>query len=157
MKKLIFSFIVMLSFSLSGIAQPEHDMGPRVPERIRQLEKIKLIETLEMNEETTLKFFARRTEFEKGIEKLHNEIGKKLEKLEKRVNDETSAESDIIILLDQISELQQQVENNKAKFLKSLEDILSTRQIAKLVLFERNFREELRRAIFKDKRQRNRK
>ena len=57
-----FIFLIMIFSSLSE-AQPEkhkHMFGPS--DKIRELEKIKLIEILDLDEETTLKFFARRNE-----------------------------------------------------------------------------------------------
>ncbi len=54
--------------------------------------------------------------------------------------------------IEELNLMHQKLVENKTNFIKSLNDILSYEQIAKLVLFERKFREELRRAIFKDRR-----
>ena len=69
------TFIVILSFisflSIEAFAQFEEGPPPhKMREKILQLEKIKLIEALQMDEETTLRFFARRSETEKSIDGL---------------------------------------------------------------------------------------
>ena len=52
MKKLFLLLIVITVVSVTLTAQRKHDRQHKVPDKIMQLEKIKLIETLEMDEET---------------------------------------------------------------------------------------------------------
>jgi len=152
MKKLVplLIFIVLVSTTLN--AQRNQDRKHKVPERIMQLEKIKLIETLEMDEETTLKFFARKSESDREVEEIQKAIDEKLVMMEQLVNSDNSLDEEYRTGLDELNFMHQKLVENKTKFIKSLSDILSYEQIAKLVLFERKFREELRRAIFKDRR-----
>ena len=56
--------------------------GPR--EKIEQLEKIKLIEALDMDEQTTLKFFARRNESRSRIDKLNDSLDTITDNLESK-------------------------------------------------------------------------
>jgi hypothetical protein len=152
MKKLVplLIFIVLVSTTLN--AQRNQDRKHQVPERIMQLEKIKLIETLEMDEETTLIFFARKSESDREMEKIQKAMDEKLDIMEQLVNKDNVQDEGIKDAIDELNLMHQKLVENKTNFIKSLSDILSYEQIAKLVLFERKFREELRRAIFKDRR-----
>jgi len=151
MKNLIPLLIIIALFSTTINAQRNQDRKHKVPERIMQLEKIKLIETLEMDEETTLKFFARKSQSDREVEEIQKDIDKKLDTMEQLVYSDNSLDEEFRTGLDELNFMHQKLVENKANFLKSLNDILSYKQIAKLVLFERKFREELRRAIFKDR------
>jgi len=151
MKNLIPLLIIIALFSTTINAQRNQDRKHKVPERIMQLEKIKLIETLEMDEETTLKFFARKSRSDREVEEIQKDIDKKLDTMEQLVNSDNSLDEEFRTGLDELNFMHQKLVENKKNFLKSLNDILSYKQIAKLVLFERKFREELRRAIFKDR------
>ncbi len=152
MKKSIILLIIIVLVSTTINAQRNQDRKHKVPERIMQLEKIKLIETLEMDEETTLKFFARKSESDREVEEIQKAIDEKLDMMEQLVNSDNSLDEEFRTGLDELNFMHQKLVDNKTNFIKSLSDILSYEQIAKLVLFERKFREELRRAIFKDRR-----
>ena len=155
MKKLILLVIIIVSVSVTLNAQRKQDRKHQVPDKIEQLEKIKLIETLEMDEETTLRFFSRRSEFEREMNKIHKAIDEKLDKMEKMVNSDNVQDEELKAAIEELNLMHQKLDKNKADFINSLTDILSYKQIAKMVLFERKFREELRRALFKDKRKKN--
>jgi hypothetical protein len=152
MKKLITLSIIIVLVSTTINAQRNQDRKHKVPERIMQLEKIKLIETLEMDEETTLKFFARKSESDRVVEEIHKVIDEKLDRMQQLVNSDNVQDEKLRAAIDELNLMHQKSVENKTNFIKSLSDILSYAQIAKLVLFERKFREELRRAIFKDRR-----
>ncbi|MEE9448488.1 MAG: hypothetical protein V3V72_00430 [Ignavibacteriaceae bacterium] len=155
MKKLFLLLIIIVSVSVTLNAQRKQDRKHQVPDKIEQLEKIKLIETLEMDEETTLRFFSRRSEFEREMDKIHKAIDEKLDKMEKMVNSDNVQDEELKAAIEELNLMHQKLDKNKADFINSLTDILSYKQIAKMVLFERKFREELRRALFKDKRKKN--
>jgi len=155
MKKLILLLIIIVSVSVTLTAQRKHDRKHQVPDKIAQLEKIKLIETLEMDEETTLRFFSRRSEIEREMEEIHKAINEKLDKMEQMVNSDNVQYEELKAAIEELNLMHQKLDKNKTDFINSLNEILSYEQIAKMILFERKFREELRRAIFKDKRKKN--
>ena len=155
MKKLFLLLIVITVVSVTLTAQRKHDRQHQVPDKILQLEKIKLIEILEMDEETTLKFFSRRSEFEREMDGIHKAINEKLDEMEQMVNSDNVRDEELKAAIEDLNLKHQKLDNMKADFINSLDDILSYEQIAKMILFERRFKEELRKAIFKDKRMRN--
>jgi hypothetical protein len=147
--------LTIATFSVLTFGQEGHFRPGRTPDRIAQLEKIKLIETLGMDEETTLRFFSRRTASQNLIDELEIKIDNQLDLLDSLVNLNTKTDNEKYkSVIAEINNLHQQIVNEKETFINSLSDILNYKQIAKLVVFERRFREELRDAIFKDRKKR---
>jgi hypothetical protein len=151
---LTISFIIiasMQSFSQMGDGPPRH-----MREKLDQLEKIKLIEALEMDEETTLRFFSRRNEHRMKMDELSkraDEIIKQMEVILK--SEKIYIEEELKSMIVEANSIHKQIVQSKSDFISSLDDILTTEQIAKLIIFERRFKDELRRAMFKGRKFRN--
>jgi len=146
--------ILISSFVFSGLlySQREKWRDEEMRGKFEQLEKIKLIEALEMNEETTLRFFARKTEHQKQQEEIQQNIDKKIDALEIIFKSGRVATIDELKSnINEINTLRSELEKNRTDFINSLSDILSYDQIAKLIIFERNFRDQIRQLIMKDR------
>ena len=157
MKFLIFTVSLMMVFSIQSLSQM-HDRPPQhMRDKVNQLEKIKLIEVLEMDEETTLRFFSRRNEHQVKIDELAkrtDEIITQMEVIFKAGRVYTEAELKSLIV--EANTIHSEIVQTKSDFINSLDDILTTDQIAKLIIFERRFKDELKRAMFKGRKYRNR-
>ena len=152
MRTTYFILMMLLIFSSSVFSQREKWRDDEMREKFEQLEKIKLIETLEMNEETTLRFFARKSEHQKQQDELQDRIREKIDNLEVIFKSGRVATVDELKKnINEINALQSELEKNRTDFINSLSDILSYEQIAKLLIFERKFRDEIRRLIIKDR------
>jgi len=133
--------------------------GPKdkeAAEKIFQLEKIKLIEVLEMDEETAIRFFARRSEFKKATDEIQNKIEEIIKNLE--VVDKAGkvyTENELITYINDFNNLNLQMSQRRTEFINSLNDILTYDQIRRLIVFERKFKDELRRALFKERKRFN--
>jgi len=115
--------------------------------KIEQLEKIKLIEELNLSEDVAIKFFARRNSNkleQKELMKTRNELYKKLNKL---VGEEKH--SDYKKTIDEIMNVEEGMLQKRKDFIYSLDDILTQKQIAQLILFEYRFRKEMRHQFIK--------
>ncbi len=145
--KMNFSLLLVLALSPAVIfAQGMRDhKGPRG--KIEQLEKIKLIEALDMDEQTTLKFFARRNEMRDRVDKLNDSLDTISDDLENKFsnNDESGYKE----LVSKYLSVQKQIGSEHNKFISSLYDILTNEQVAKLIVFEKRFREEIRHILFR--------
>jgi len=140
---LLFIFILLPA---AVLAQGMRDhKGPR--EKIEQLEKIKLIEALDMNEETTLKFFARRNEMRDRTDKLNDSLDVIINNLEAKFSNKD--ESGYKELVNKYLSVQKQIATEHNQFIGSLYDILTNEQVAKLIVFEKRFREEIRHILFR--------
>ncbi len=149
MKKFIFS--ILLLPLIGGLCYPQgRGDHHKIREKIEQLEKIKLIETLKMDEPTTLKFFARRSEFRDKMKALMDKEDDLLDKLDNAVNSSKEKDNSFYLnMIDQYFDLDQKTFDAKKSFITSLSDILTREQIAKLLVFQKKFREEVRDILFK--------
>lgn len=155
MKNIIYILGFLTFISLQTFAQfedrPPHHMR-EMRAKILQLEKIKLIEALHMNEETTLRFFARRSETESAIDSMRENLDNKLDEIDKIISgDNKPDDKKLESLIREVSGIRLKIEQKRVDFVKSLDDILTTKQIAKFVVFEKKFREELAKSLMKDR------
>ena len=158
MKKLILLITAVLFIGGPAAAQqmPPGDMGPggdRGPDKkIEELEKIKLIDALNMDETTTLKFFARRNKFRNEMKEMASDGDNILKKINTELDKGKEADqASLKSLITQYSEIQVKMVKKRGEFINSLSDILSTDQIAKMLVFEKKFRDEIRRALFHER------
>jgi len=154
-KNWILSLSVILFFSCFTFAQRDRKDEPR--EKIEALEKIKLLEVLDMNEETAIKFFARRNEHQQKMKELFDELDSKRDKIKDKVSSaKDDNDPELKKLTDSYFLTHQKIDEEKERFFNSLHDILTYKQIAELALFERQFREEIRDVLYpKKKRMKN--
>jgi hypothetical protein len=118
-------------------------------EKLEQLEKIKLIESLDMDEDTSIRFFARRNESKREIQELEKKTDDIIFELEKSFNREDKSQDEKQkLLISEMLKNRESIEIKRNQFVNSLDDILSTEQIAKLIVFEKRFRDEIRNVLF---------
>ncbi len=146
MKMTLSLLLILMLIPALFFAQDRRDRkGPR--ERIEQLEKLKLIEALDMDEQTTLKFFARRNELHGKVDKLNDSLDTITDNLETKFSN--GDDSGYKELVNKYLSIEKQVASERTQFINSLYDILTTEQVAKLIVFEKRFREEIRHLLFK--------
>jgi hypothetical protein len=146
-----FILIIISVFFLIGVSYSQHigEKHKEIREKIEQLEKIKLIETLKMDEQTTLKFFARRVKFMDKIKELNDSQDDLIEKLDDAAESKDKDDAYYKSMVDKYFDLEQKMFEEKKSFMNSLIDILSEEQIAKLIVFQKKFRDEIRDILFK--------
>lgn len=154
MKIYLISILMFAMILFSEIFAQPHHMGNRrgkAREKIDQLEKIKLIETLNMDEEVSLKFFAKRNEFrERGkrlndkIDSLSHFIGEKTVAAEGKTRDAEWEK-----LIEEFISAEKKLQNNKLEFLTAIQKILSPQQVAEFLAFERRFRDEVQEILLR--------
>jgi Spy/CpxP family protein refolding chaperone len=131
-----------------GWGQDKHSF-----ERIQQLMKMRMIETLDLKEEQSVRFIARFNEHEKRRHELMKLKGEGLDRLEKLVK-ESGDEREMDKTFPEALAIDSRMIEERAKFFNSLSDILTVTQRAKLLLFERKFERELRDAVRETQRRR---
>ncbi len=116
--------------------------------KISELEKIKLIEELQLDEETTLRFFSRRNLHQETQKKIKSKrdsmltiLNRKIEKDDNKINYQNE--------IDEILFIDKKLLDERVKFFNSLSDIFSNKQIAQLLVFEKKFRSEIRKQILR--------
>ncbi len=150
MKKIIFLIISITLLPWMIYSQNRDEHHKEIRDKIEQLEKIKLLETLKMDEQTTLKFFARRTGFRDNLKNLMDKEDNLLDKMDEFIkSSKDKSNSQYQEMIDQYFDLEQKICDAKKSFISSLTDILTQEQIAKLLVFQKKFREEVREILFK--------
>ncbi len=163
MKKAVLLIFMLFILHTTSEAQ----MGDRPPDgpdsnqhngmkKIEQLEKIKLIETLDMDEQTTLKFFARKNEHNNKMKQLMDESRQQLDAIDDKLKEKPVNEKELNSMIDKYFTYENEIGKERQAFIRSVSDILTVTQIAKLVVFEKKFRDEIRDILFKTRMDRRR-
>lgn len=152
MNKLFITLLTVILLASISFPQKMKEKGMKNRDKLEQLEKIKLIEALDLNEESSIRFFARRNDSKKEIQELERKSENLISELEKTFNSESKNQNENQkILISEILKTRESIELKRNQFLNSLNDILSIEQIGKLIVFEKKFRDEIRNVLF-DKR-----
>ncbi|MGD1044657.1 MAG: hypothetical protein ABR936_04905 [Bacteroidota bacterium] len=148
---IVFIFTLVISLNLSAQDQlPER--GPAA-ERIEQFKKVRLMEVVKMDEETSIRFFVRYNKYVetlRTIQKDHNTLIDQLQMLSRS----SANNADIERAIKDIGMCEEKIAETRSKFLEELKDVISIKQVAEYVVFERNFNKNLReimRDIAKDR------
>lgn len=145
--KRILPIILLVSQSIFSQGFLHDDFGPFPGGKIAELEKIKLIETLNLDEETTLKFFSRRNLHQNQMKIIMREKDSLLTQLSSLIKSESKADYESMI--GEIFKIENKLIIERQNFIKSLHDIFSSEQVAMLLVFERRFRSEIRKELLK--------
>jgi hypothetical protein len=152
MKAVNLIVLTVLFFSTNLFAQKGKWQDEEMRAKFEELENIKLIETLKMDEETTLRFFSRKTEHKSQQDEIQKQIRTSIENLDVILKSGRAVTTEELkSKIDEINNLEFQLEKNKMEFLNSLTDILSYEQIAELIIFEKRFRNEVRKLLMRDR------
>jgi Spy/CpxP family protein refolding chaperone len=153
MNKLIavVSFVLIAAFVIHAQDVRHPDQGAM--KKIEELEKVKLIETLGMDEQTTLKFFTRRTKYREEQSQLIRSSLNLIDQMSDltKKNDGKNDE-ELKKMIEQYQDLESKILKKKLEFYNSLNDILTYKQIAKVMVFERKFKDEIRAALMQERR-----
>jgi hypothetical protein len=151
MKKI--HLIILLLMILTPLIYTQEREDYKRKNKIEQLERLKMIEVLDLDEETSIRFFSRRNEHQKEIEEMEkksSDLFYQLEKILKSGKNDAEVEQKKIIT--DLMDNREKIELKRKQFILSLSDILTTGQISKYVLFEKRFREELRKILLEKRR-----
>jgi len=153
MKAVSIIVLIVLFFSPNLFSQKGKWQDEEMRAKFEELENIKLIETLQMDEETTLRFFARKSEHKLQQYEIQEKIKSNIDDLDVLLKSgRAMTTEELKSKIDEINNLELQIDKNKVEFLNSLSDILSYEQIAEMIIFEKRFRNEVRKLLMRDRR-----
>ena len=150
MKRIILFANIIALILLSNIYAQRpggSDDWGRMGGKIEQLEKIKIIEELNLDEETTLKFFVKRNNHRESQKQLLEKRDLLFKNLTENFNSDENV--DYKNELAKIFAIEKEMLVQKEKFYKSLSKIFSDKQLVQLSIFEFNFRNEVRHQFIK--------
>ncbi len=154
MKKIatIFLLLSFFAFVQSSLAQRrEGRMGGRQGEhqpfeRLESFKKIRMMEALHLDENTSIKFFARYDKHEDRMREIEAERNGMVEQLDSLSRNDAGDEA-YNIVFDQFTAIDKKIARERIDFLASLKEVLTDKQIAQFIVFERNFMRDLRRIV----------
>jgi len=150
MKK-IFTFLLIILLLCGLVNAQQHQKNNRnlkPLQKIEQLEKAKIIEALNLNEETAVRLFARRNESRQKVGDTNKQREELLKDLEKNLKDGVKmSDAEYKERVNNIIALDASMIKERDNFYRSLGDLISPQQIAKLIVFENNFRKEIRKSL----------
>jgi DNA repair exonuclease SbcCD ATPase subunit len=152
MKLIRYSLAMLVIFSASSLAQPGPGKGPgpmreRIRERIKTIKIWRLTEAVELTSEQSEKFFPIYNEFQDAMENLEKEKQETLRRLESMTDDPETSDKDIKGLITEIGEFDRRSAELQKGFFDNVSDVISTRQLGKLLVFEENFKRRLQEVI----------
>ncbi len=126
-------------------------------ERVESLKKVRLMEALKLDENQSVKVFARYNKHRELMRSIEGEAGTLIEKLEGQI-EANAPDAEYKQTLSALLDVDRKKHDARAKYIGELQDVLTPKQIAEYMVFERNFARDLRQAIHdvKSEKQKNR-
>lgn len=146
--------VFLIMFATGLLAQDPLPMRGPAAERLEQFKKIRLMEELKLDEQTSIKFFARYNKHQEELRELNqkrNDLIDELQVLRRR----NASDADFRRVLDELKGLADPAVEARVKFFDDIAGILTPKQMAEYVIFERNFIQNLR-EIMRDMQQQRR-
>jgi hypothetical protein len=142
--RLILAFVLVLAFGNPFLfAQEEHQRPDPGAERIEQFKKIRLMDALKMDEETSIRFFSRYNKHSTAMRDIGKNRNDRIDQLQKLIHTDASDE-DINKAITDITVLDGKMMDERSRFMTELREVLTVKQLGKYVVFERNFNQNLR-------------
>lgn len=149
-------FLVFAVMFLPVVLSAQDQLPMRGPgaERVEQFKKMRLMEELKLDEATSIKFFARYNSHQQELRALNmkrNDIIDELQGLRRR----NASDAEYEKTLAELKALADPAVELRVKFFNEISEVLSPKQVAEYVIFERNFVQNLR-EIMRDMQQQRR-
>jgi len=131
------------------IAQPREEMKGRFGrpmERLDRYKKIRMVEALNLDETTGIKLVNRYSKHREQMKDLDTDRAQLVEKLE-TLSQTNTGDAEYQKVFTELYELEKKFAEARKKYLEELKEILSNKQIAEYVIFERDFMKDVRNVV----------
>ena len=139
--KIVVALVVVCCTGLSYAQNRPNQF--RGQQRVEQFKKLRMIEALKLDEDTSVRFFAKYNKHEdvmREINKQRDDLIDQLQEVRKSNSDGAGMEK----IFTDLGVLDIKQAEERHRFLDDMKTALSTQQIADFVIFERNFARNLR-------------
>lgn len=126
-----------------AMSQDQRPMRGPGGERVEQLKKLRMQEALALDEETSIRFFARYNEHQDELRSVGKKRADLIDDLQSLVK-KNAPESEVDAKLKEVVKAEREAIEVRQRFVEKLGDILTKHQIARYVVFERSFNQDLR-------------
>lgn len=144
MRKPIIAFVLAVITAGLLQAQPPEGMGNRRPmERLERFKKIRMVEALNLDEETGVKLVSRYSKHRERMKELESERSGVVEALEELVRS-NAGDGEYQKQFAELIETEKKIADARKRFMDELKEVLTTKQIAQYIIFERDFMKDVR-------------
>lgn len=143
MKYYLHFLLIGLVLPLAALSQPRERMKQRPMERLELYKQVRMLEAMKLDEQQGSKLVARYHKHRGAMKELEQERAKILDKLEAQVQSDAS-DVDYQKTFNELIDIEKKMIDARLKYLTELKDILTTKQIAEYVIFERSFARDIR-------------
>lgn len=140
------AFILLFLLVATMEAQDPRPLRGPGGQRVEQLKKLRMQEALALDEETSVRFFARYNGFQDELRALGKKRADVIDDLESLIR-KNAPEGEVGAKLKEILKMEAEVIDVRVKFVEKLTDLLTVQQTARYVVFERNFNQDLRELV----------
>jgi len=142
MKTFLKRFLIVFPVFCSAASGQEMPIGGPARERIEQFKKIRLMEMLKLDEETSIKFFARYNKHQDQLREITTKRDGLVDQLA-ALRKANAADAEYEKVFKEIQSAESRIIEERSKFLQDLKSVISTKQVAEYIVFERNFNRQL--------------
>jgi hypothetical protein len=136
--------LLFAAISSPGIAQENPPQGQgRALERVEQFKKIRLMEVLNLDEQNSIKFFARYNKHQELLRDLRKQQVQALGQVQ-ALRKSKAADSEYDKMVDELLTLEGQINEAKSKYVAELKGVLTSKQLVEYLVFEARFQQNLR-------------
>jgi len=129
---------------IAGTAVAQNPMGPgRGGQRIEQFRKLRMIEALKLDEQTSVRFFAKYNQHEEAVRQINQERDGLLDQIN-GLRKEDAADAEVNKVIQKFVALDQKLSDERTRYIEDIRSVLTTKQLADLFLFERGFARNVR-------------
>jgi|GEM_PF-3386464 len=151
---LLICLLPFFSYAQNRGGRGNDEQREKDKQKIDNLERIKLIDILNLDENTLVKFFAVKKDYEQKSFKLWDERKKIIDVIEadlksgKKMTDEY-----VSAKIKRMSDCRKESDKLRQEYLKTIKKYLTAEKMAKYLVFEVRFQEEIMRGGWKDDKQ----
>ena len=151
MRRIISSVLTLTLVLIMGVG---YASLPRDPEKFHEMIAWRFIKYLDLNEEQSAKFIPIFKDSNKKRNELNHKSSELVDKLADDIDNEAITTEELKRQLAEIKKINKELADERAMFLKKLENILNERQAIKLEIFEDKFKNDLFRSLRENNRRR---
>lgn len=138
-------FILLIPFVVLNAQGKKRQHDPAALEKIEQFENARIIKMLDLNEEQSIRFFARRKEHNQKVRELLSQRHELMNSTEELLKEsEKENQKKFKDKIDEAIDLEGRIVQLKSEYFKSLTNLISPKQVLQLMIFEERFRREVR-------------
>jgi Spy/CpxP family protein refolding chaperone len=146
-KFLSLALAALLLPSLLANAQTRRNETQRPAfERIESFKKVRMMEAMKLDENQSVKLFARYNDHQEQMKSLERESNELFDKLESQIRSNAS-EGEYQQTIGELRNYEKKRTEERQRYFNELKDVLTPKQLAEYMVFERNFARDLREAV----------